>query len=237
MLGVIDGDLQHPPEVLLRLYQRIQTGADLAVASRHVAGGGVSSWSMARRVLSRGAQMLGLLLLPEAVGRVSDPMSGYFLVRRSAIAGPELHPLGYKILLEVIAPGAPGRFRPRADDAGRVIETVAEDGIVLNVDRLRAEQAVGNLVDNALRHGRGRIVVEALRGGDTTIELHVRDAGPGFAPDLVARAFEPFSRGDAARTGPGAGLGLAIVDVIARAHGGSAHVESADAWIVLPGKS
>ena len=159
-----------------------------------------------------------LLVLARAEG-------GKLPVRREPVAAADL-----------IA-GIAERFRPRADDAGRVIETVAEDGIVLNVDRLRAEQAVGNLVDNALRHGRGRIVVEALRGGDTTIELHVRDAGPGFAPDLVARAFEPFSRGDAARTGPGAGLGLAIVDVIARAHGGSAHVESADAWIVLPGKS
>jgi dolichol-phosphate mannosyltransferase len=106
VLGVIDGDLQHPPDVLLRLHQEIAGGADLAVASRHVEGGGVSSWSLLRRVLSRGAQMLGLLLLPEVVGRVSDPMSGYFLVRRSAISGPELHPLGYKILLEVIARGA-----------------------------------------------------------------------------------------------------------------------------------
>jgi two-component system, OmpR family, sensor kinase len=133
--------------------------------------------------------------------------------------------------------GIAERFRPRADDAGRVIETEAEDGLVLNVDRLRTEQAVGNLVDNALRHGKGRIVVEARRGGDTTIELHVRDAGPGLPPDLASRAFEPFSRADAARTGPGAGLGLSIVDVIARAHGGFAHAEGADAWIVLPGKS
>ena len=80
----------------------------------------------------------------------------------------------------------------------------------------------------------GRIVVEARRGGDGTVELHVRDEGLGFPPELAAHAFEPFSRGDAARTGPGAGLGLAIVDVIARAHGGSAHVAGADAWIVLP---
>jgi signal transduction histidine kinase len=126
------------------------------------------------------------------------------------------------------------RFRPRAGEAGRVIETGAEDGLVIPVDRLRAEQAVGNLVDNALRHGRGRILVEARRGSDSTVEFHVRDDGPGFPQDLAAHAFEPFSRGDAVRTGPGAGLGLAIVDVIARAHGGSAHVEGADVWIVVP---
>jgi signal transduction histidine kinase len=115
-----------------------------------------------------------------------------------------------------------------------VIETATEDGVVLRVDRLRAEQALGNLVDNALRHGRGRILVEARRGGHSTVELHVRDEGPGFPQELTVHAFEPFSRGDTARTGPGAGLGLAIVDVIARAHGGSAHAEGADVWIVLP---
>ncbi len=105
ILGVIDADLQHPPEVLLTLLQSTLDGADLAVASRHVEGGGVSDWSVVRRFLSRGAQLLGLMLCPNVVGRVSDPMSGYFMVRRSAIAGPHLNPLGYKILLEVIGRG------------------------------------------------------------------------------------------------------------------------------------
>jgi dolichol-phosphate mannosyltransferase len=104
-LGVIDGDLQHPPHVLLQLLNAIQEGADLAVASRHVEGGGVSSWSFIRRFLSRGAQLLGLIILPRVLGRVSDPMSGYFLVRRSAIANVKLNPVGYKILLEVIGRG------------------------------------------------------------------------------------------------------------------------------------
>lgn len=105
ILGVIDGDLQHPPEVLIQLWQKIEQGADLAVASRHVEGGGVSSWSVIRRFLSRGAQVLGLVILPEVVGRVSDPMSGYFMVRRKAIANTTLNPIGYKILLEVIGRG------------------------------------------------------------------------------------------------------------------------------------
>jgi len=108
ILGVIDADLQHPPEVLLSLIKGVMDGADLAVASRHVEGGGVSDWSIVRRFLSRGAQMLGLLVCPSVVGRVSDPMSGYFMVRRSAIAGPTLNPLGYKILLEVIGRGTIG---------------------------------------------------------------------------------------------------------------------------------
>jgi dolichol-phosphate mannosyltransferase len=116
VLGVIDADLQHPPEVLLSLLMAIGDGADLAVASRHVEGGGVSEWSLTRRFLSRGAQTLGLLLLPGVVGRVSDPMSGYFLVQRQAIAGPVLNPKGYKILLEVLGRGN--------------IQTIAEVGYV-----------------------------------------------------------------------------------------------------------
>jgi dolichol-phosphate mannosyltransferase len=105
VLAVIDADLQHPPEVTLLLWREIEQGADLAVASRHVAGGGVSDWALHRRVLSRGAQLLGLLLLPGVLGRVSDPMSGYFMVRRAAVAGREMSPLGYKILVEVIGRG------------------------------------------------------------------------------------------------------------------------------------
>lgn len=105
ILGVIDADLQHPPEVLLQLLHEMERGADLAVASRHVEGGGVSEWSWIRRFLSRGAQMLGLVILPEAIGRLSDPMSGYFMVRRSRIVGKTLSPVGYKILIEVVARG------------------------------------------------------------------------------------------------------------------------------------
>ncbi len=105
ILGVIDADLQHPPEILLKLLKEMDRGADLAVASRHVEGGGVSEWSWIRRVLSRGAQMLGLMILPETIGRLSDPMSGYFMVRRQSIVGRVLSPVGYKILIEVAARG------------------------------------------------------------------------------------------------------------------------------------
>jgi dolichol-phosphate mannosyltransferase len=105
VLCVIDADLQHPPDVIVDLYKLMERGADMAVASRHVEGGGVSDWSMLRRIVSRTAQLIGLLLLPGVVGRVSDPMSGYFMIRRSAIEGVELSPLGYKILLEVLARG------------------------------------------------------------------------------------------------------------------------------------
>jgi dolichol-phosphate mannosyltransferase len=105
VLGVMDADLQHPPEVNLALWKQLEEGADLAAGSRHIEGGGVSDWSLIRRILSRGAQLLGLLILPGVLGRLSDPMSGYFMVRRAAIAGVDLDPIGYKILIEVVGRG------------------------------------------------------------------------------------------------------------------------------------
>jgi dolichol-phosphate mannosyltransferase len=127
VLAVIDADLQHPPEVVLKLWNEIERGADLAVASRHVEGGGVSDWGMARRILSRGAQALGLLILPSVIGRVSDPMSGYFMVRRTALQGVTLHPVGYKILIEILGRGnvrwiaeAPYVFRERTEGESKV---------------------------------------------------------------------------------------------------------------------
>ncbi len=105
LLGVIDGDLQHPPEVLEKLLGELVSGSDLAVASRHVVGGGISEWSVFRRMTSRGAQILGLMIAPQVVGRVSDPMSGYFMVRRSSVTNQILNPQGYKILLEILSRG------------------------------------------------------------------------------------------------------------------------------------
>jgi len=105
ILGVIDADLQHPPEILAKLLAEIEDGADLAVASRYAKGGGVSDWNILRRIISRGGQLLGLIVLPEVLRRLSDPMSGYFLVRSEAIAERTLSPLGYKILIEVLAKG------------------------------------------------------------------------------------------------------------------------------------
>jgi heavy metal sensor kinase len=131
------------------------------------------------------------------------------------------------------------RYASRAADAGRSLEVEVDEGLELSVDRLRAEQALGNLVENALQHGRGRVLLQAARRNG--IELHVRDEGPGFAPDFIGRAFEPFSRGDPARSTQGAGLGLAIVAVIARAHGGTARAVNrdggADIWLELPAAS
>jgi dolichol-phosphate mannosyltransferase len=106
MLGVIDADLQHPPEILVALATALrQSNADLAVASRYIAGGGTSDWEFARRVISSGATHMAATVLPLKLSAVSDPMSGMFVVRAAAISDAKLLPLGYKILLEVLARG------------------------------------------------------------------------------------------------------------------------------------
>jgi two-component system, OmpR family, sensor kinase len=132
--------------------------------------------------------------------------------------------------------GVRERYAAQATEAGREIEVEA-DGVELVADRLRAEQALGNLVDNALRYGHGEVQLAALRGNGG-VELHVRDRGPGFPPEFLDLAFDRFTRADPSRHGPGAGLGLAIVEVIAHAHGGTAHAANrdtgADVWVELP---
>jgi signal transduction histidine kinase len=129
------------------------------------------------------------------------------------------------------------RFGARAADAGRAIEVGGGEDLVLDADLARLEQAVGNLVDNALTHGGGPVRLFARAAGEL-VELHVEDEGPGFATAFAERAFDRFSRADDARGRGGSGLGLSIVDLIARAHGGSAGAGDrrgggADVWIAV----
>jgi two-component system, OmpR family, sensor kinase len=129
------------------------------------------------------------------------------------------------------------RFEARAAESGRSVRAPARASIVVEGDRERLEQALGNLVDNALRHGEGDVVVEAVER-DRLVKLHVRDSGPGFPPAFIDQAFERFTRGDAGRARGGAGLGLAIVAAVAESHGGVARAANlpgggADVWIEL----
>jgi heavy metal sensor kinase len=131
------------------------------------------------------------------------------------------------------------RFASRAAARGAQLVVAATDGVEVTADALRLEQAVGNLVDNALRHGGERIELDATTNG-SGVELHVRDDGPGFPPGFAETAFERFTRADSARGRGGAGLGLAIVAAIAAAHGGTVGAGNrpeggADVWLRLPG--
>jgi dolichol-phosphate mannosyltransferase len=99
---VMDGDLQHPPPVVPTLLDAVEAGADLAVASRYADGGASDGLSGGpRRMVSRGSTLAARLVFPEA-RRTSDPLSGFFCVRRSVVAGLELRPVGFKILLELL---------------------------------------------------------------------------------------------------------------------------------------
>jgi dolichol-phosphate mannosyltransferase len=99
---VMDADLQHPPEKLPALVDAFDENVDIVVGSRYRDGGGIENWSPFRRFVSAGARLLAKLLLPEARS-VSDPLSGFFAVRRRTVDGVELAPTGYKILLELLA--------------------------------------------------------------------------------------------------------------------------------------
>ena len=136
------------------------------------------------------------------------------------------------IPVEELLDGVRARFADRARERGRAIR-VATQVERVTADPLRLRQALGNLIDNALRHGAGEITL-AARAGDGGVLLEVSDEGPGFAPDIAGRAFERFTRGDAARTRGGTGLGLAIVRAIAEAHGGMASIEGASVQVWLP---
>jgi heavy metal sensor kinase len=130
------------------------------------------------------------------------------------------------------------RFRWRADEAHRVLRPEAAEGLCVRADRLRLEQALGNLVDNALRYGGGRVTLSAA-AVNGSVELHVQDEGAGFPPEFLERAFERFTLPDPGRDGAGAGLGLSIVRMIAEAHGGTADAVNgpaggADVWLSVP---
>ena len=146
----------------------------------------------------------------------------------------ELRPVGVSDVLADLGE----RFGARVADADRTLVVAPADGLRVEGDRVRIEQALANMVENALQHGGGEISVRAAEVNGA-IELHVEDRGEGFPPEFLDRAFERFSRADSARTGGGTGLGLAIVEAIARAHQGSAGARNleaggADVWIRLP---
>ncbi len=129
------------------------------------------------------------------------------------------------------------RFAWRAEADGRRLEVDAPDDLTVVADRLRLEQALGNLVENALRYGAGAVTLTAGPAG-AAVEFHVRDEGPGFPPDFLPRAFQRFSRAEASRSRQGTGLGMPIVATIVHAHHGdttaSNGARGADVAIRIP---
>jgi signal transduction histidine kinase len=175
----------------------------------------------------------GLRAALRSVGEEADrlaTLTGHLLLltaaeERRLVAG-QLAEVPVRQLLEDVA----DRFEARAAAAGRQLVTRAGTGLAVAGDQVRLEQALSNLVDNALRHGEGTVELIGRRTGGE-IELEVRDGGPGIDPALRDQAFERFGRA----ASDGTGLGLAVVQAIATAHRGRAVItEDGHVVLVLP---
>ena len=101
LLGVIDADLQHPPELLPTLLEAMRQGCDIAIASRYAGKNGVQGWNPIRAAISR-VSTLAAFPLQKRELRIEDPMSGFFIVRREAIDGLSFETKGFKLLLEIL---------------------------------------------------------------------------------------------------------------------------------------
>ncbi len=125
ILGVMDADLQHPPELLPKLIAAIFAGNDLAIGSRYTAGGQLGKWNPVRKWLSMAAIWATWPIQRPGV-RAHDPMTGFFLVRRACIDGIAFQPAGFKLLLEILVRGrlrsvaeVPLAFGSRAQGASK----------------------------------------------------------------------------------------------------------------------
>jgi dolichol-phosphate mannosyltransferase len=126
VLAVMDADLQHPPELLPQMFQAIEQGYDLVIPSRFVPGGDDGGLSPMRKLVSFGARMIGRTCLTK-VRPCTDPTGGFFMLRRTVIENVELHPLGWKILMEILVRGRykqmveiPYRFQRRLGDRSKM---------------------------------------------------------------------------------------------------------------------
>jgi len=104
ILGVMDADLQHPPELLPALLHSIETGHDLVIGSRYVAGGRLGDWNPFRKFLSAAAVWVTLPIQKPGM-HAKDPMSGFFMVRRECVERIPFQRAGFKLLLEILVRG------------------------------------------------------------------------------------------------------------------------------------
>lgn len=103
-IAVMDADLQHPPAILRSMYAVLESGADFCIPSRFIPGGSDGGLGPYRKLVSGVARYIGKIMLP-SLGKISDPTSGLFMFKRSVIKGADLRPIGWKIMVEVLAMG------------------------------------------------------------------------------------------------------------------------------------
>jgi dolichol-phosphate mannosyltransferase len=118
LLGVMDADLQHPPELLRELVRAMEAGADVALASRYARRGSVPGWNRLRRLATAVSIRMAAPLLRTG-NRVKDPLSGYFLVRRRCVAEIPFRQTGFKLLLEILTRGRVRRVAEIPFEFGR----------------------------------------------------------------------------------------------------------------------
>ncbi len=167
--------------------------------------------------------------------RLSQLAEDLLLIARADQGAVPIRP--ERVRVDELFSSVGGRFARRAAERGQDVE-VRPTSASVDADPVRIDQALANLVENALAHGAGAIDLFAVERDDV-VELHVADAGAGFPDGFVERAFDRFSRADEARGRGGSGLGLSIVALIAQAHGGSVGAANrpeggADVWLSLP---
>ncbi len=183
---VMDADLQHPPEVVPAVIKAMDEGADIAVASRYVPGGGNVGWSKLRQVISNGAIFLAHLLLPRS-RKVKDPMSGFFAFRRELLKGITLKPIGYKILLEMVVIARPQKvvevpFMFRIREKGKSKLNVGQEIEYLKhlLSLMSRSGELARFIKFALVGGSGVLVNEGTRA------LLTRFAGLAYPHDWIA---------------------------------------------------
>ena len=126
-----------------------------------------------------------------------------------------------------IAASAVEFYQPAAELSGSRLQLVREGSVTVRGDRVLLAQAVSNLIDNALKYTppQGEIIVSVKRGSDRAVEVAVADSGPGIGDEDKPKVVERFYRGDSSRGTPGVGLGLSLVDAVARLHGSILRLE------------
>ena len=125
-IACMDADLQHPPIVLKYMYRAMESGADFCIPSRLIPGGDDGGLNWYRKFVSGTARKIGQVMLP-CLRKISDPTSGLFMFRREVIENADLQPIGWKIMVEVLAMGTyskvveiPYKFQQRTEGESKL---------------------------------------------------------------------------------------------------------------------
>jgi dolichol-phosphate mannosyltransferase len=159
IFSVMDGDLQHPPEILKTMLQEIEGGADLVIPSRFIKGGDDGGLNLFRKLVSGTARYLGKILLRK-VRPISDPTGGLFMFNRKVIEGKELKPVGWKILIEILVLGnydkvvqIPYRFIDRSSGQSKLTFSVQLQYLVhlISLKKRSKTSSNSNMVINSVK--------------------------------------------------------------------------------------